>query len=277
MTACQGIWTVARMPYHMWRGRATAPATVAQKGTPFDFEDVPLTGNGLSEQLTRSPSPPYNLSFKERLSNRWRQWRTPAQNDQENGDPSAPDSSEPSSTNIIRSPRPVHPNGHRLAASDTSSSIHDPIMSQPSGFRRFIPGGSNDRCSNLDTINNACPYPDVDKARASGHSFEGAPKASIEVDQASLPHRNLSIGQMAYFQRRYGATGQQLTNQQLNTLVQDSTHSVHRAILAMPEDQQPLRKPDSLPITAMALSPPPDKSSDTSDVPIYITDHINKK
>ena len=277
MTACQGIWTVARMPYHMWRGAATAPATVAQKGTPFDFEDVPLTGNGLNEQLTRSPPPPYNPSFKERMSNRWRQWRSPSRNDPELGDPSAPESTEPSNTDIIRSPRPSYAT-QKYAPSDTSSSLCGLVTTQPSGFQRFIPGGSADRCSNVDTISDACPYPDVDKARASGHTHDGAHKTSIEDDQVSLPQRNLSIRQMAFFQRRYGAAGQHLTNQQLNTLVQDSTDSVNRAILAMPEDQQPLRKPVSLPATAMALSPPnASESSDTSDVPIYIKDHIDKK
>ena len=278
MTACQGIWTVARMPYHMWRGAATAPATVAQKGTHFDFEDVPLTGNGLTEPLTRSPPPPYNPSFKERLSNRWRQWRQPAQSDQQNnGDPSAPDSPTPSNPDVIHSPKVVHlTNRNKLASSDTSSSMRDTVITQPSGFQRFIPGGSNDRCSNMDSINDTCPYPDVDKAGASDYSFEASPKVSIEDDQANAPHRNLSIRQRAWYQRRYGNIGIQLTSQQLNALVKDSTESVHKAILSMPDEIPSLRRPDSLPMTAKTLSPPADNSSDTSDVPIYIKDHINK-
>ena len=62
-------WTVVRIPYHMFRGAATVLATMAQKGTPSDFEDIELTNKGLSETWTRSPPSPYNPTFRQRVAN----------------------------------------------------------------------------------------------------------------------------------------------------------------------------------------------------------------
>ena len=111
MTLFQGLWTVAYILYHMFRGAATAPATVAQKGTPFDFEVVELTKEGLSETLTRSPPPPYNPSFRQRVADWWRKWNCVPAEDWEpmesknNSTPTAPSSPNPST--VVHSPKTV--------------------------------------------------------------------------------------------------------------------------------------------------------------------------
>ena len=213
------------------------------------------------------------------MSNKWRRWRKPDKhNCQNNFDPSAPESKVPSNQDVIHSPKTVHlTNKNEFQSSDTNSSIQDTVITQPSGFQRFIPGGSNDRCSTMDSTNDTCPYPDVERARSSDCSSPASSRISLEEDQANIPYRNMSIRQRAFYQRRYGNTGIPLTPQQLNALVEDSKKLVNKAILALSEELKPLRRPDLLPITSRALTTPPETSSQTLEVPEFIQDHINKK
>ena len=235
MTACQGLWTVARMPYHMWRGAATAPATVAQKGTPFSFEDVELTGHGLSEDLTRSPPPPYNSNIKGWFGRRWRKWRSvPTTEFDTHLDPDTPAATAPES---IHSPNTVHLNNsmhHRQSSAPESAS--DIIENQPSGFQRFIKGGSHVHYQDEDR----CPYPDVNKARSS--------RATDSTTRSfTLPTTSI-VRQDAYYQQRRPIDPQPLTKEQLDALVKDSNDSLERSLNSA-NLQSALRKPQNLNLT----------------------------
>ena len=235
LTACQGLWTVARMPYHMWRGAATAPATVAQKGTPFSFEEVELTGHGLSEDLTRSPPPPYNSSIKGWFGRRWRKWRSvPTAEFDTHLDPDTPTATAPES---IHSPNTVHLNNsmhHRQSSAPESAS--DIIENQPSGFQRFIKGGSHVHYQDEDR----CPYPDVNKARSS--------RATDSTTRSfTLPTTSI-VRQDAYYQQRRPMDPQPLTKEQLDALVKDSNDSLERSLNSA-NLQPALRKPQNLNLT----------------------------
>ena len=235
MTACQGLWTVARMPYHMWRGAATAPATVAQKGTPFSFEEVELTGHGLSEDLTRSPPPPYNSNIKGWFGRRWRKWRSvPTAEFDTHLDPDTPAATAPES---IHSPNTVHLNNsmhHRQSSAPESAS--DIIENQPSGFQRFIKGGSHVHYQDEDR----CPYPDVNKARSS--------RATDSTTRSfTLPTTSI-VRQDAYYQQRRPIDPQPLTKEQLDALVKDSNDSLERSLNSA-NLQSALRKPQNLSLT----------------------------
>ena len=235
MTAFQGLWTVARMPYHMWRGAATAPATVAQKGTPFDFEDVELTGHGLTEKLTRSPPPPYTSNLKQRLTNRWRRWRRIPTEDykpQPARNMDAPPASAPEDAPVertIHSPKTVHLSTEReLQSAAPSSTATDIIEVHPSGFQRFIKGGSHVH----QHMDDRCPYPDVDRATSSRatDSTDGRP--------FTLPRKEWG----PYYQQRYGLDQQPITPQQLDNLVKDSNDSLERSLNSLGA-QSALRRP----------------------------------
>ena len=235
MTACQGLWTVARMPYHMWRGTATAPATVAQKGTPFSFEEVELTGHGLSEDLTRSPPPPYNSNIKGWFGRRWRKWRSvPTAEFDTHLDPEIPAATAPEP---IHSPNTVHLNNsmhHRQSSAPESAS--DIIETQPSGFQRFIKGGSHVHYQDEDR----CPYPDVNKARSSRAT-------DSTLRSLTLPTTSI-VRQDAYYQQRQPIDQQPLTKEQLDALVKDSTDSLERSLNSV-SLQSALRKPQNLNLT----------------------------
>ena len=235
LTACQGLWTVARMPYHMWRGAATAPATVAQKGTPFSFEDVELTGHGLSEDLTRSPPPPYNSNIKGWFGRRWRKWRrVPTAEFETHLDQ---DTTAATAPETIHSPKTVHLNNSmHQRQSSAPESTSDIIENQPSGFQRFIRGGSHVHYQNDDR----CPYPDVDRATSS--------RATDSTNRSrTLPTTNI-VRQDAYYQQRRPTDQQPLTKEQLDALVKDSNDSLERSLNSV-SLQSALRKPQNLSLT----------------------------
>ena len=239
LTACNGLWTVPRMPYHMWRGAATAPATVAQKGTPFSFEDVELTGRGLSEDLTRSPPPPYSSRMKTWFNRRWSRWRRVPTAEFDNMEPETPAATAPEAThspNTIILNNSMH---HRQSSAPESAS--DIIETQPSGFQRFIKGGSHVHYEDEDR----CPYPDVDRARSS--------RATDSTCRSqTLPATNI-VRQEAYYQQRRPTDQQPFTKEQLDALVKDSNESLGRS-LSSANPQSALRKPQSLSLTEAKIT-----------------------
>ena len=263
MTACQGLWTVARMPYHMWRGAATAPATVAQKGTPFSFEDVELTNRGLSEDLTRSPPPPYNSNIKNWFGHRWRKWRNvPTEDFDTHLDPETPSATapEPITSAPIHSPKTFHLNNsmHNRQASAPESTSD--LINEPSGFQRFIKGGSHVHYQHED----GCPYPDVARARSS--------RATDSTSRSlTLPTRNI-VRQEAYNQQRQPFDQQPLTTEQLDALVKDSNDSLERSINST-SLQSALRKPQTLGLTETKVASY--GATTNSKVPSFIDDAIS--
>ena len=260
LTACNGLWTVARMPYHMWRGAATAPATVAQKGTPFSFEDVELTGRGLSEELTRSPPPPYSSKMKNWFNRRWRQWKSvPTAEFDTQLEPETPAATAPEAThspNTILLNNSMH---HRQSSAPESTS--DIIETQPSGFQRFIKGGSHVHYEDEDR----CPYPDVARARSS--------RATDSTCRSqTLPATNI-VRQEAYYQQRRPTDQQPFTREQLDALVKDSNDSLGRSLSSV-HPQPALRKPQSLSLTEAKITNygPTNGAATSPKVPSFIED-----
>ena len=244
----------------MWRGAATAPATVAQKGTPFSFEDVELTGRGLSEDLTRSPPPPYNSNIKGWFGRRWRKWRSvPTAEFDTHLDSEIPAATAPEQ---IHSPNTVHLNNsmhHRQSSAPESAS--DIIETQPSGFQRFIKGVSHVHYQDEDR----CPYPDVNKARSSRAT-------DSTLRSLTLPTTSI-VRQDAYYQQRRPIDQQPLTKEQLDALVKDSTDSLERSLNSV-SLQSALRKPQNLSLTESKVTNygSTNGTNTTPKVPSFIED-----
>ena len=128
---------------------------------------------------------------------------------------------------------------HRQSSAPESAS--DTIEVQPSGFQRFIKGGSHVHYEDEDR----CPYPDVDRARSS--------RATDSTCRSqTLPATNI-VRQEAYYQQRRPADQHLFTKEQLDALVKDSNDSLGRSRGAA--DPQPaLRRPQSLMLTEAKIA-----------------------
>jgi hypothetical protein len=162
----------------------------------------------------------------------------------------------------IHSPNTVLLNNsmhHRQSSAPESAS--DIIENQPSGFQRFVKGGSHVHYEDEDR----CPYPDVARARSS--------RATDSTCRSQTLPATSNFRQEAYYQQRRPIDQQPLTKEQLDALVKDSTDSLSRSLNAT-NPQSTLRKPQSLGLTEARITNYGSTNTTTADpkIPSFIED-----